>query len=147
MATQPEWLDISIPMRSGMIHWPGDPEPTFERVSEIEQGSVANVTLCRMSAHTGTHMDAPCHFLPVPEGMDTFPLDVGIGPVRVIQFPNDVRAIGQAELQEKGIGRGERVLFKTRNSSRVWQEEPFDRGFVAISASGAGHSWPKQAWP
>jgi len=53
------WIDISVPLSSGMVHWPGDPEPSFERISEIAQGAVANVIMCRMTAHTGTHMDAP----------------------------------------------------------------------------------------
>ncbi len=70
---------------TGMVHWPGDPEPSFERISELELGAEANVTLCRMTAHTGTHMDAPAHFLPgnVP-GIDAFPLDVAIGRARVV---------------------------------------------------------------
>jgi len=134
---QGRWIDISVPLRTGMVHWPGDPEPAFRRVSEIAKGEKANVTTCSMSAHTGTHMDAPCHFLDVEQGMDTFPLEVGIGPARVIEMPGTVGAIGWQELEPHGIRKGERILFKTRNSGRRWDNQEFDRAFVAVNASGA----------
>ena len=130
-------MDVSVPLHTGMVHWPGDPEPNFERISEIEQGAEANVTFCRLSAHTGTHMDAPCHFLPNERGIDRFPLDVGIGRARVISMPSDCAAIGRSQLADKNIQRGERVLFKTRNSGRRWDNADFEPHYVAIDASGA----------
>ncbi len=132
-----KWIDASVPLRTGMVHWPGDPEPTFERISEIEQGAEVDVTLCRMTAHTGTHMDAPCHFLQGGYGIDRFPLEVGIGPARVISVATQSPAIGRAELEGKGILRGERILLKTRNSSRRWDNLDFQRDFAAIDRSGA----------
>ena len=132
-----KWLDVSVVLRTGLVHWPGDPEPTFERISELEHGAEANVTLCRMTAHTGTHMDAPCHFLAGQAGIDAFPLDVGIGKARVISVPDDCSAIGAAELEGAGIERGDRVLLKTRNSKQRWQDLEFETGFVAVNASGA----------
>jgi arylformamidase len=120
-----------------MVHWPGDPEPSFERISEIENGAVANVTLCRMTAHTGTHMDAPNHFLARASGIDEFPLEVGIGRARVITMAPEVRAIGAGELKDKGIGGGDRVLLKTRNSDRRWDDREFQPAFTALNASGA----------
>lgn len=134
---QDAWIDVSVPLTSGMVHWPGDPVPRFERISEIAQGEEANVTFCRMTAHTGTHMDAPNHFLAGGQGIDRFPLEVGIGPARVISMPAGVRAIGRVELEGKGIRRGDRVLFKTRNSERRWDDREFQPDFVALNASGA----------
>ena len=131
------WIDISVPLTTGMVHWPGDPEPSFARISEIERGEEANVTLCRMTAHTGTHMDAPNHFLPGSEGIDRFPLELGIGRARVLAMPDAVRAIGRAELEAQNLQRGERVLFKTRNSERRWHNREFRPDFVALNASGA----------
>ncbi len=135
-AFQSEWIDASAPLRSGMVHWPGDPAPSFERISSIEAGAQANVTLCRMTAHTGTHMDAPCHFLQGEEGIDKFPLDAGVGRARVIDI-NAAEAIGRAELEDKQIEPGERILLRTRNSSRRWASEDFHIDYVAIDASGA----------
>jgi arylformamidase len=131
------WIDISVPLTTGMVHWPGDPEPSFERISEIEHGEEVNVTLCRITAHTGTHMDAPNHFLAGAEGIDRFPLEVGIGRARVIAMASSVREIGRAELEGKGIRRGERVLLKTRNSGRRWDNRDFQPDFAALDASGA----------
>ena len=138
VTTQDEfnWIDISVPLNSGMVHWPGDPEPTFERISEIAQGAAANVTMCRMTAHTGTHMDAPCHFLDGERGIDRFPLSLGVGPARIIAIP-EAPLITATQLQTKSIQRGERLLFKTRNSSRRWDNRDFDTSFVAIDASAA----------
>ncbi len=137
MDDKSDWIDVSVPLHTGMVHWPGDPEPTFERISEIEQGAEVDVTLCRMTAHTGTHMDAPCHFLRGKCGIDQFPLEVGIGVARVISVPAESRVIGRAELEGKGIRRGERILMKTRNSSKRWDNLDFQPDFVAINRSGA----------
>ncbi|HEX3683871.1 MAG TPA: cyclase family protein [Bryobacteraceae bacterium] len=131
------WIDVSVPLATGMVHWPGDPEPSFERISAIEQGAEANVTLCRMTAHTGTHMDAPNHFLAGERGIDEFPLEVGIGRARVIAMTEDVRTISKATLQQKGIRRGERILFKTRNSAVRWDNRDFQPDYTALDESGA----------
>lgn len=137
MREEQAWVDISVPLHTGMVHWPGDPEPNFGRISEIEAGAEANVTFCRLSAHTGTHMDAPCHFLPGASGIEAFPPRVGIGPARVIVMPPECPVIGRRELEGKGIERGERVLLKTRNSNKRWDNVEFEHDYVAINASGA----------
>jgi arylformamidase len=130
------WMDVSVPLRTGIVHWPGDPEPTFERISELEQGADANVTLCRMTAHTGTHMDAPAHFLPghVP-GIDAFPVDIGIGPARVVRV--DAPVITRAEVEPLNPQPGERLLFRTKNSSSPWVDTDFQTGYVGLDASAA----------
>ena len=137
MPEEKSWIDISVPLHSGMVHWPGDPEPNFERISDIDGGAEANVTFCRLSAHTGTHMDAPCHFVAGAKSIDTFPMEVGIGPARVISMAPDCAVIGRRELEGKGITRGERVLLKTRNSSKRWDDVEFQRDYVAINAAGS----------
>ncbi len=137
MSNMNAWIDVSVPLQTGMVHWPGDPDVSFRRISEIAQGSNANVTACEMPVHTGTHMDAPCHFIEGAHGIDQFPLQVGIGPAKVIQIDSKVRMIGRAELEEKGIRRGERVLLRTRNSEHPWYNQPFRTDYTAINASGA----------
>jgi arylformamidase len=137
MSEQTNWIDISVPLRTGMVHWPGDPEPSFERILEIEHGSEVNVTLCRMTAHTGTHMDAPCHFLPVAMGIDRFPIETGIGRARVISISPECSSVGRTELENRGIRRGDRLLLKTRNSDKRWDNLNFQTDFVAINSTGA----------
>jgi arylformamidase len=132
------WIDVSVPLTTGMVHWPGDPAPSFERISDMQQGAEANVTLCRMTAHTGTHMDAPNHFLAGGSGIDEFPLEMGIGRARVITIAPAVQAISDRDLQNKGIRPGERVLFKTKNSNGRWDHREFLPDFAALSESAAG---------
>jgi len=132
-----KWIDISVPLRTAMVSWPGDPEPILERISEIERGDMVNVTFLRLTAHTGTHMDAPCHFLAGKEGIETFPLEAGIGPARVIQVPLSFPSIPPEFLEDKNIQEGDRILFKTRNSQDRWDLKDFQRGFTGLSASAA----------
>lgn len=120
-----------------MPHWPDDPSPIFERISDVEHGQPANVTFCRMTAHTGTHVDAPLHFLQQGIGIDKFPLAVGIGPARVIEIAPHVSTIGRRELEGLEIERGERILLKTRNSAKRWDDRDFETGFAAIDSTGA----------
>lgn len=131
------WFDVSVPLTTGMAHWPGDPEPTFERISEIEHGASSNVTLCRMTAHTGTHMDAPAHFLAGEKGIDAFPPSVGIGRARVLSIPASCSVVTRAELETLDIQAGERILLKTRNSLWRWDKSDFQEGYVGIDASAA----------
>lgn len=130
------WIDVSVPLASGMVHWPGDPEPSFQRLSDIDHGAEANITMCRMTAHTGTHMDAPCHFLAGRQGIDSFPLSVGIGEARVINIEN-VAVITKAELAGKTIRPGERILLRTDNSRQRWDNQEFHPRFVGLDASAA----------
>lgn len=134
-----QWIDISIPLSTGMIHWPGDPEPILERLSDIDRGDVANVTFLKMSAHTGTHMDAGIHFVPGTTTIDHFPLDVAIGPARVLEFGPNVRAIGERELAAHSVAGGERLLLKTRNSASQWFEQEFNPEAVCLAAQGAAY--------
>ena len=83
-AAMKPWIDATVPLRDGMVHWPGDHAVEIERTSDMERGDEVNLTTIRMSAHTGTHMDAPLHFVRGGLGIDRFPLDAVIGPARVI---------------------------------------------------------------
>jgi arylformamidase len=136
VAAKNTWIDVSVPLTSGMVHWPGEPAPNFELISEIATGGGANVTLCRMVAHTGTHMDAPLHFLENGAGMDAFPLQYGIGRARLIDVSN-VDVITHRELEGRGIEHGDRVLLKTRNSQLQWTTLEFQENYVGIDPSAA----------
>jgi arylformamidase len=130
------WIDISVPMYSGMVHWPDNPAVRIERIQDLSRGDAANVSRLELGAHTGTHMDAPRHFLADGAGLDELPLDATIGPARVIPIvhPN---AIHPEELEVHSLRAGERVLFRTRNSERCWKTDRFVEDFVYISAAAA----------
>jgi len=134
-----QYHDISLTIHNGMVVWPGDPPVKLERVSKIEEGANANVSRLELSVHTGTHLDAPHHFINGAKTLDTLPLEVLIGPVQVVQLADSVNLITAAVVEEAGIAPGVvRVLFKTRNSA-YWlkTEQVFEKEFVAVSADGA----------
>jgi len=131
-----DWIDISVPVRNGMVHWPGDPDFHIERATDQEKGDVATVSRMALGVHTGTHMDAPLHFIRNARSIDTMPLDATVGPARVIPI-RDKKSIRREELAGHGISAGERILFKTANSDQSWNSDQFDEGFVFISRDGA----------
>ncbi|MEA3439997.1 MAG: cyclase family protein [Chloroflexota bacterium] len=132
--------DISVPVSSVLPVWPGDPRVSLERLSKIEEGADANVTFIRMSAHTGTHIDAPYHFLGGDnDTVDQLPLELLIGPAYVLHVPVEVNLVKTETLQALVIPEGTtRLLIKTRNSN-YWQsaETEFMKEYVAISPDAA----------
>ncbi len=130
------WIDISIPLRNGMVHWPSDPAFQIERVFDREKGDPATVSKMTLCVHAGTHMDAPLHFIRNATPIDRIPLDAALGPARVIQI-DDPKSIRREDLLQYGIAAGERILFKTRNSDYAWNSDAFDENFVFISQDAA----------
>ncbi len=91
------WIDVSVTLRSGMVSWPGDPPVRFSHAKDIERGDVCTVSLLELGAHTGTHMDAPAHFVRGGIGIDAMPLNAAIGLARVIPI-QDRESIKPGEL-------------------------------------------------
>ncbi|MFC1979914.1 cyclase family protein [Chloroflexota bacterium] len=116
--TSSQWIDISVPLRNAMVYWPGDPPVQINHTLDTEQGDSHTLSEISMGSHTGTHMDAPLHFIKHGIGIDKMPLDVTIGRARVIEI-KDAESVKPEELARHHIQRGERILFKTKNSSRV----------------------------
>src|SRR5574340_1613379 len=131
--------DISVTVTSDLVTWPGDPSVEFERVNKIEEGANANVSRVTMGVHTGTHVDAPYHFLEGGTTVETLPLDVLVGAVQVVDLGEAVDVITKEVLQKANLIHDvTRILFKTRNSG-IWArgEKEFQTDFVGIDASGA----------
>jgi arylformamidase len=131
-----EWIDVSVPVRSGMVHWPSDPEVKLERTASIADGAEANLTRLDMSAHTGTHMDAPLHFIAEGEAMEEAPLDVLLGEARVVAIDGE-EPIDRGHVEELDLREGERIIFRTRNSERRWWERDFDPSYVHVASEAA----------
>jgi len=131
-----KWIDISVPIKSGMHHWPDNPPVVVGKMLEMCKGAVCNVSTLSMGSHTGTHMDAPLHFIADGESLDRMPIEATVGPARVVQIKDPV-SIKVKELKPLKPRRGERLLFKTRNSVRSWAKPSFDEDFVFISRDAA----------
>lgn len=82
-------IDISSKFFSCKIY-PGDPEPKAEKVSEIGENSACNLSVVHACVHTGTHVDAPLHFISDGKTIDELSLEPFIGPCRVIEVPGGV---------------------------------------------------------
>lgn len=129
------WIDATVPVSDGMLSWPDDPDVQISYSMAISEGGPANVTKLAMSAHTGTHLDAPHHFIDDGAGIDTVPLEAVIGPARLIEIAG--AQVTAAELAPYDPRPGERLLFKTKNSERRWWEQPFDPDFAHIAPDAA----------
>ena len=131
-------IDISLPVSNALPTWPGDPAVSLERIGKIEDGSPANISRLQAGVHTGTHVDAPLHFIPNDIGVDELDLDRFVGPCQVIELGGSGR-ITANELAGANIAVDtERLLIKTENSA-WWQEEPlrFHTEFRALDSSAA----------
>lgn len=130
------WIDISVALRTDMTTWPGDPAVRVSRVLDLDRGDECTVSLLEMGAHTGTHMDAPLHFIRNGMGIDDMPLDTAIGTAQLISI-QDRESITVEELAQHSIRSGERILFRTHNSDRCWETGEFVEDFVYLSAKAA----------
>ena len=129
------FIDISLPIREGMIVYEGDPDISVSSALSLERGDPANVSLLRLGSHTGTHMDAPLHFIAGAAGIDTLPLDLLIGPALVAEV-DATRLIEPSHLEKLPLADHPRLLLKTRNSG-LWDRPSFSRDYVAISLASA----------
>ena len=136
-----DWVDVTYAIKEGMVHWPGQPPVSFERLSEMEKGDSATVSALSLSLHTGTHMDAPKHFLPHASDITTAPVSALMGALRVAVitdvFGVDEDALRAYEARTRRIEASERVFFRTKNSDTNWLDTPFNKDYVAILPSGA----------
>ena len=113
--------DITVPIRSAMPVYEGDPGVKIDPWSAFAKGDSSNVSMLSFGAHTGTHVDAPAHFVEGARRIDALSLDVLIGPARVLRVPDDLNEIDPEFINRGDLSGVERVLFHTRNST-FWNE-------------------------
>ena len=131
-----DWIDITVPLRNGMVTWPGD--APFERspTLQLAAGGPCNLSQISTTVHIGTHMDAPLHYLAGGAGMETMPIAASVGRARVIEI-RDPEVIRTSELEPHHLAEGERVLFKTANSPHCWKTDHFQTKYVYIEPDAA----------
>ena len=118
-----------------MVVYEGDPGVEIAPRLEIARGDTANVSLLSMGSHTGTHVDAPAHFIEGGATVEALPLDSLIGPALVAEVGCE-RLIGRRDLESLPLDGQSRLLLKTRNSA-LWAAGDFSRDFVALDLEGA----------
>src|SRR5215212_6752873 len=131
--------DISVAIAPGETPtYPGDPGIEVGAWSSIARGDHANVSVLNFGAHTGTHIDAPAHFIEGAPGISSLPLDALVGHARVVEIPTDAVAVGESHVRAEALRGATRVLFKTRNSA-FWEDPRgrFREDFAYITPEAA----------
>ena len=131
--------DISHTLKNNFPVWPGDPPGVIQIDTSMENGDEYNSSSIKSSLHWGTHMDAPAHLFHDKLTIDRLPLDLLVGPVKVIHFPETMQITADL-LQPINLQKYQRVLFKTRNSE-FWSipEPSFRKDFTALTEDAAIH--------
>lgn len=132
-------FDVTVPILNLMPVWPGDPQVDNHLVSSIENGEEANVTSIQMSAHTGTHIDAPKHFIKSGTAIEGLSLTTLLGDVEVVEIDFLISQIDALTLSNLNRTQWpQRVIFKTKNSFlRLLENEGFSQNFTALLPDAA----------
>jgi arylformamidase len=128
--------DISVPVRSGGVVYPGNPEISIELQQAIAKGAGANVSHISFGSHTGTHVDAAKHFFDDGRTVDQIALDRLVGPAVLIAMPDDLMSVSAADLQQHNLNGQKRVLIRTRNSGFLLEPD-FKRDYTFLAPDGA----------
>ena len=135
MARVPRWLDVSVPLATGIPSFPGNPEFELQPVKRIADGGSSNVSRLVMGTHTGTHIDAPRHFFDDGAGVDAVAIELLFGRARVVEIGRR-GGIGAADLEAAGLREDLRVLLKTPNSA-LWNGTAFRDNYTHLTDAGA----------
>jgi arylformamidase len=125
--------DITRPLVPGMATYPGD--PPYERIlhRDLARGDACTVSCLSLSAHSGTHLDAPAHFLPGGGSVGDIHLSALIGLARVI-VKNGIGHVTAEDLGE--VREGEKILIRTQNSD-LDLAGAFREDYVALTVEAA----------
>ena len=134
----PRIYDVSVPVASGGLVYPGNPVIDITPQQAISQGAGANVSRVDFGSHTGTHVDAPKHFFDDGTTVDRLPLDVLMGPALLVEFPADLMAVTEAALRTHDLSGHDRILLRTRNSGFL-RNRDFVRDYTYLAPDGAAY--------
>src|SRR3954467_5823823 len=128
------WIDATATLDPATTPvYEGDAPMKFDFLKDMRRGDGFTLSAYSMGAHSGTHVDAPMHFVRDGAPIDRLSIDPFIGPARVIDIPDAVQAIDAAELNRHQWRGAERVLFRTRSSLRGWMSSStFHRDFAYV---------------
>lgn len=128
-------IDISVPLDASLATYPGNLPFSIEPVKRLARGDSSNVSTLHMSAHAGTHVDAPRHFFDDGAGAEALPLEMLCGRARVVELTTR-RGVTAEDLAEFDLSEDLRLLLKTPNS-RLWNSPEFHTDFVGVTEGGA----------
>lgn len=129
------YYDISLNLSTETVRWATAPPMELVERRRMSRGDANNSSAVSMSVHSGTHVDAPFHFVPDGAGIDSLPLETFIGPA-LVHAVDAERYITAEHVSAIALGGETRVLFKTRNS-QLLKKPAYDPDFVAFSVEAA----------
>ena len=130
-------IDVTVPLDGHLPAYPGNTPFQVEPIKRISNGDTSNVSTLHMSAHSGTHVDAPRHFFDEAAGTDELPIELLLGRALVVEVTSR-HSIGVEDLAGIDLSEVIRVLFKTVNS-RLWGSPDFRPDYVGLTEAGARH--------
>ena len=133
------WIDVTATLDPATTPiYEGDAPLKFDFLKDMRKGDALTLSAYSMGAHSGTHIDAPMHFVRDGAPIDQVPLEPLMGPARVIDIPDAVQSINADELNRHEWRGAQRVLFRTRSSLRGWMKSPtFHRDFAYVAPDAA----------
>lgn len=133
------WMDVTATLDPSTTPvYEGDAPMRFDFLHDMRKGDAFTLSVYSLGAHSGTHVDAPMHFVRDGESIERLPLGPFIGPAIVIEIPDSVRAIDAAVLDAHPWKGAPRILFRTRSSLRGWMHSAtFHRDFAYIAPDAA----------
>ena len=138
-STSAGWIDATATLDPATTPvYAGDAPMKFDFLKDMRKGDGFTLSAYSMGAHSGTHTDAPMHFIKDGASVDRVPLEPLIGPARIIDIPDSVQSINAAELAKHDWKGAERVIFRTRSSLHGWMHSPtFHRDFAYVAPDAA----------
>jgi len=129
-------IDLTVPLTSSLVIWPGEQGLRVRTLRSFPKDSV-HVSQISMGAHTGTHLDAPMHFLLKGAPLEKVSLDCLVGRCRVLRLNLGGRKEVEVEdLKPFKIQPGERLLFNLGNSRHLFARK-FYQDYVAMGDQAA----------
>lgn len=130
--------DVSVPLSAATPTYPGDPGIEIKQWLTLANGDAANVSLINFGLHSGTHVDAPAHFIAGGAKVESLPLASLVGEAQVVEVPPEVKVIDEDFVATNCAPGSVRILFKTRNSA-FWSnpQEGFREDYTYIDPDAA----------
>jgi len=130
-----KWVDVTLPMQADTVHWPGHPQYTVTEMMAMEKGEEMNVTAVSMCSHFGTHIDAPRHYFSPGTAVDELPLEILIGPCRVVSYEGKGH-ISESFIEGLDLKNISRLFVRTANSQIISLPE-FYEDYIALTIEAA----------
>ncbi len=131
-----KYYDITVPIRKGMPVYSGDPAVEVTSTLQMEKGDPMNLSRLTLGSHTGTHVDAPFHFLAKGATIDQLPLGQFIGKA-IVRHIRCKKSVTYPDLEDVHISAGTQSLLIRTPNSRLWDEEEFNKEYVYLTEEAA----------